>query len=61
MFITTEVLPKEHGSFPYKEQSCITENSQLEVKHKFILTEILYSKYDHILATSNYLKKKFLW
>lgn len=53
MFISTEVLPKENGSFPCKEKSCIRENSQLEVKYKFMLTEILYSKYGYILATSN--------
>lgn len=55
MFITTEVLPRDKGSFPYREKQCITENSQLGVKYKFILTEILYSKYDYILVTCNYL------
>lgn len=57
MFITTEALPKENGSFPDGEKLCTTENSQLEVKYKFILIRILYSKYDYILATCNYLFK----
>lgn len=44
---------KENGRFPTSSLSCITESSQLEVKYKLLLREILCSKYNYILAIYN--------